>query len=216
VSQSRSDLKTFLEEGINKAGLDVGPDKQEMLLDYVQLLEKWNKAFNLTAIDSATDMVTLHLLDCLAVMPGFKPYPGIMDLGSGAGLPGIPLAICFPEKRVVLVESNGKKASFLRQVKQELGLDNLDIREQRIEQVEPEPEWGQLVLTCRALATLADIIHLTRKLWNRDTTLLAMKGKFPDNELSQLPKSFNVASSLEVDVPGLDAERHLLVIRQTA
>ncbi len=180
------------------------------LLQYLELLARWNQTYNLTAIRDPEDMVVKHLLDSLS-MTRFVGAGSLIDIGTGPGLPGIPLAIALPELRVSLVETAGKKARFLREAVRHLGLGaRVKVHAARAEQV---PESGQHdQLTARALGTLAEILRLGGHLLKPGGRLLAMKGKYPDDELAQLPAGWQLLESHPLQVPGLDAERHLLVI----
>ena len=170
-----------LKAGIHNLGLVVEADQQKLLMDYLQLLNKWNRAFNLSGIRTISDMVDLHLLDSLSVSPYLQGRV-ILDIGSGAGLPGIPLAITHPEKQFILLDSNGKKTRFLFQVKLALGLDNVEVENNRIEHYQSE---GQIdIVTCRAFSSLANTVHLCRRFLAAGARLLAMKGRFLEQELT--------------------------------
>lgn len=180
------------------------------LLAYLALLARWNGAYNLTAIRDPRDMVGKHLLDSLAMHPFVREVESLADLGTGAGLPGIPLALADPCLRVTLVESSGKKARFLREAVRTLGLDNARVAESRAEALDESGAYD--AITARALATLPLIIELGGHLLKADGRLLAMKGAFPDDEIAALPVGWRVEAVHPVTVPGLAAERHLVVI----
>ncbi|GAB2506111.1 16S rRNA (guanine(527)-N(7))-methyltransferase RsmG [Lysobacter humi (ex Lee et al. 2017)] len=207
-----SDLRPMLESGLTALGLDAAHAPR--LLDYLALLLRWNAAYNLTAIRDPREMVTKHLLDSLAMHAYVDPLHAaggaLADLGTGAGLPGIPLAIVKPGLRVTLVESAGKKARFMRQAIRELGLPGARVAESRIEALD-EPG-GYAAITARALATIPLILELGGHLLSKDGVLLAMKGVHPADELAQLPPGWRLHSSDPLDVPGLGAERHLVVV----
>ena len=197
-----------LQQGIAELGLDLDQTRQKTLLAYLDLLDKWNGSFNLTAVRDPEAMVSQHLLDSLSALPHLRG-PALLDVGTGAGLPGIPLAIARPDWRFTLLDSNGKKTRFLRQAVLELDLVNITVLQARVEAYrapEPYPE-----VICRAYAALPDIIEDCRNLVAPDGRLLAMKGRLPERELSQLPKSFNV-QCLPLRVPGLEGERHLVIV----
>jgi 16S rRNA (guanine527-N7)-methyltransferase len=197
-----------LAEGIRKLGLILPPCAEEKLQAYLALLEKWNRVYNLTAIRDANQMVTHHLLDSLAVLPHLGDAQSLVDVGSGGGLPGLTLAICRPDLRVTSVEANQKKAAFQQQAKIELRLDNVSIHCGRIEALTGTFD----VAVSRAFAELADFVRLTGHLTRR---LLAMKGAYPKAELDRLPNGWRLADAVKLEVPGLDAERHLIVLEKT-
>jgi len=201
-----------LSRGIEKLGLEIDAETQQRLLAYGALLMKWNRVYNLTAIRDEASMIDLHLLDSLSVLP-YVDFPAVADIGSGGGLPGIPLAICRPEMAVTLVETVGKKASFLQQAKFELGLHNLTVQNQRVENLHPAELFP--AVSSRAFASIVDFLTLTEHLAGPDGLWLAMKGVYPDDELAAMPKTFTLRASHRLQVPGVDAERHLLVISRT-
>lgn len=198
-----------LAEGIAALGLTLDAEQQERLLAYLALVVKWNKAYNLTAIRDPLEMVTKHLLDSLAVLPQLHGGT-VLDVGSGAGLPGIPLAIADAARQFTLLDSNGKKTRFLLQAKGELRLSNLSVVHSRLERYRP----GQLfdTVTARAFASLADMVAGTAHLLAPGGTLLAMKGEYPQDELEALPPGFVVREIIALTVPGLEAQRHLVRI----
>jgi 16S rRNA (guanine527-N7)-methyltransferase len=194
------------------AGLDVlalDPSLATPLLTYLALLDRWNRTYNLTAIRDPADMVVKHLLDSLAMAP-FVTAGKLADLGTGAGLPGIPLAIANPALQVTLVESNGKKARFLREVVRTLPLPNARVAESRIEALDEPDQYDAIV--ARALATLPLIVELGGHLLNPGGKLLAMKGTIPEDEIAALPEGWRVEGVHLLVVPGLIAERHLVVV----
>lgn len=236
---ARADLDAGL------AALDLDPALAEPLVRYLSLLQRWNAAYNLTAIRDPREMVTKHLLDSLAMVPAIVGVPDqaadqavgvpdqafpdqaghkvgvpddpddraattLADLGTGPGLPGIPLAIAIPGLRVTLVESNGKKARFLREAVRTLGLGDVEVAESRIETLDRPGRYA--AITARALATLPQILALGGHLLAADGVLLAMKGARPDEEIAALPPGWTVREVRPLRVPGLDAERHLVVI----
>jgi 16S rRNA (guanine527-N7)-methyltransferase len=197
--------------GVLAAGLNLSDAVQQKLLDYLALIQKWNKVHNLTAVRDPDEMVTLHLLDSLAVLP-FIQAKTLLDVGSGAGLPGIPLAICLPELKVTVIDSSQKKASFMRQAKAELGIDNLEVLCGRVEEVRRDEKFD--VVISRAFSDLCLFVNLTKHLCKATGTWLAMKGVFPEAELKELAEKLNLTpSKAEVlKVPGLDAQRHLVFL----
>ncbi|UPQ82832.1 16S rRNA (guanine(527)-N(7))-methyltransferase RsmG [Pseudomonas knackmussii] len=204
-----------LKQGATLLGVELSDAQQEQLLAYLALLNKWNKAYNLTAVRDPAEMVSRHLLDSLSVAPHVEQSGSRwLDVGSGGGMPGIPLAILFPERRFTLLDSNGKKTRFLTQVKLELKLDNVEVVHSRVEQFEPEQAFTGI--TSRAFSSLADFANWTRHLGNSDTYWLAMKGVQPDDELQALPADFQLARCLVLKVPGCQGQRHLLILRRTS
>ncbi|HDP89819.1 MAG TPA: 16S rRNA (guanine(527)-N(7))-methyltransferase RsmG [Thioalkalivibrio sp.] len=184
-----------------------------VLLDYLALLDKWNKVFNLTAVRSPREMLSHHLLDSLAVEPHLHGVR-IIDVGSGPGLPGIPLAVVSPERRFTLLDSNGKKARFMRQAVIDLGLSNVEVLHERVENYRPEEGFDTVI--SRAFSAIADFVTLAGPLCRQGGRLLAMKGRYPEEELSALPAGYAVAAVHRLVVPELDAERHLVEITKEA
>lgn len=201
-----------LAHGLEKLGIGLDSDTRQRLLAYGALLMKWNRVYNLTAIRDEAAMVDLHLLDSLAILP-YVDFPAIADIGSGGGLPGIPLAICRPQMAVTLVETVGKKASFLQQAKIELKLDNLTVHNLRVENLQPATPFPAVI--SRAFASIEDFLTLTEHLAGPDGLWLAMKGVYPQEELDVMPKTFSLRETHRLQVPGVDAERHLLFISRT-
>ncbi len=206
------DIARTLEAGLAELALDAA--FAAPLLAYLALLARWNRAYNLTAVRDPGEMVVKHLLDSLAmhrfVDPLLASGGALADLGTGAGLPGIPLAIVKPGLQVTLVESAGKKARFLREAVRTLGLKEVRVVEARIEAVD-EPGHYEAI-TARALATLPLILELGGHLLRADGRLLAMKGAYPADEIAALPAGWALQASHRLTVPGLDAERHLIEI----
>ena len=201
-------LRPELEAGLAQLSLD--PALAPPLLDYLALLARWNATYNLTAIREPREMLSKHLLDSLAMQRFVRGLATLADLGTGPGLPGIPLAIATPGLQVTLVESNGKKARFLREAVRQLKLANVQVAESRIEAFQPGVTFD--AITARALATLPLILGLGGHLLGDDGRLLAMKGVVPDDEIAALPPGWGVAAIHPLRVPGLAAERHLLEI----
>jgi 16S rRNA (guanine527-N7)-methyltransferase len=203
-----SELAEKLATGVTQMGLQVSSEAQQKLLSYLALLAKWNKVYNLTAVRDPLEMVTLHLLDSLSVLPHIKG-PRLLDVGSGGGLPGIVLAICLPELQLTTIDTVQKKAIFMRQVKGELGLNNVQVVHARVEVFEAEP-FDQII--SRAFSELGLFIELTRHLIAKNGHWLAMKGVSPQEDLATL----NIKNSrvYPLSVAGLQAERHLAIIEQ--
>jgi len=198
--------RKILFSGLESLNLSLSDDKIGQLLGFINLLEKWNKAYNLTAIRGREDMVRLHLLDSLSISPFIKGKR-VIDIGTGAGLPGIPLAIYLPEIEFVLLDSNAKKTRFVQQAILELKLKNVSVCHNRVEQYHPDKGFDTAIT--RAFASLSDIVEFTAHLLNKDGVLLAMKGQAPD-----VPKLKSATTTLiPVNVPGIDAGRCLVRIQ---
>lgn len=205
---SEQQLEAALKKGVQALNLNLSEDKTDLLIRYLNLLIKWNKAYNLTAVRDPLEMVNRHLIDSLSVVP-FVSGKHIIDVGSGPGLPGIPLAICYPDLPVTTLDSNGKKTRFQLQVKAELGLKNLTVVNKRVENCDFEP-FDQVI--SRAFASLEDMINWTHQLCHQDGVFLAMKGLYPEEELSALPEGYELKTCHRLNVPGTEGERHLLVL----
>lgn len=201
-------LHDDLSRGLTMLGLDADA-LSPPLLAYLALLDRWNRTYNLTAIRDPREMVTRHLLDSLAMHP-FVENEALADLGTGPGLPGIPLAIAKPGLQVTLVESNGKKARFLREAVRTLGLTNARVAESRAEALDEPGAYD--AITARALDTLAGIIEVGGHLLKPGGKLLAMKGINPREEIAALPAGWTVSALHALAVPGLVGERHLVII----
>jgi 16S rRNA (guanine527-N7)-methyltransferase len=208
-------LSQQLREGLAAMGLVLSAEVQARLLAYVALLKKWNTTYNLTAIRDEAEMVTQHLLDSLSVLPVLEKSALAgrrwADIGSGAGLPGIPLAIVQPDLDMSLIETVEKKSAFQRQAKIELGLTNVTVVKRRVEEV---PGGAFDAVISRAFADLADFVRLAGHLLKPGGRLYAMKGLLPEDEISRLPSGWAVVDCTRLNVPGLDAQRHLLVIER--
>ena len=207
---SRHDLQTQLERGIAALGLQLPANAVERLLDYQELLARWNATYNLTAVREPAEMVTRHLLDSLAILPYVRGET-LADLGTGPGLPGIPLAIAAPGRQILLVDSNGKKVRFLREAIRSLKLEGVRAVQSRVEEVE-----GQFdCVTARAFASLADMLDWGGHLLTKEGIWLAMKGRRPDDEVPGVPADFEVRGMHALSVPGVEGERHLVVLGRT-
>ncbi len=210
-------LRDELHCGLTALGLDADA-LSPPLLDYLALLDRWNRTYNLTAIRDPRQMVARHLLDSLA-MHDFVDLSGqtggtLADLGTGPGLPGIPLALAKPQLQVALVESSGKKARFLREAVRTLGLTNARVAECRAEALEEPGAYD--AITARALDTLAGIVEVGGHLLKPGGRLLAMKGVRPDQEIAALPAGWTVSALHALAVPGLVGERHLVIVERNA
>jgi 16S rRNA (guanine527-N7)-methyltransferase len=203
----RDPLRQRLGAGLAALRIDLPDDVVARLLDYLALLHRWNATYNLSAVRDPLEMVTRHLLDSLAVVPYVRGAT-LADLGTGAGLPGIPLAIVAPERAVTLVDSNGKKTRFLRAAVRELRLANVSVAEARVEAVQGRFD----CITARAFATLADMLAWGGHLLAPGGRWLALKGRHPQDEIDALPPGFSVEAVVPLVVPGLEAERHVVII----
>ena len=199
-----------LAQGLAAMGLELPAECREKLLAYLALLYKWNKTFSLTALREQDKAVSHHLLDSLAILP-HVPDGNLLDVGSGGGMPGIPLAIVRPELSVTLLDSNSKKTAFLRQAAIELALPNISVHCGRVEQYHPPV--GYAAITSRAFAELVDFVSLSRHLLAVGGRWLAMKGVWPQEEIARLPNDVSIESVLRLRVPGVEGERHLAVIK---
>jgi 16S rRNA (guanine527-N7)-methyltransferase len=196
----------ILESGLSALNLPHTAEQTEQLLAFIKLIAKWNKAYNLTAVRNNEDMARLHILDSLAILPHIEGKR-VIDIGTGAGLPGIPLAIFMPEVEFVLLDSNAKKTRFVQQVILELKLKNVSVLHTRVEDY--QPELGFDTVTMRAFASLPDIMKLTAHLLSADGVLLAMKGQIPEAELAEIQAN---ATLIPIHVPEVEAERCLVRI----
>jgi len=199
-----------LHAALSGLALRVPDGFQERALAYLDLIAKWNRVYNLTAIRDTDKALTHHVLDSLAVLPHLAG-DRIADVGSGAGLPGIPIALARPDWRVTLIESNHKKSTFLRQVIAELEIRNAAVSGERVEAIEPGQRFD--VVISRAFADLPEFARLAGRLVAPGGVLVAMKGLYPDEELALLPVTWRVDDVIALEVPGLAAARHLVVAR---
>lgn len=202
---------TILAAGIAELDIDLPAAASRQLSAYLALLAKWNRVYNLTAIREPAKMATHHLLDSLAVLPYLDGVARLADVGSGAGLPGLVLAVARPELKVVSIEANQKKAAFQQQAKIELGLANVEVRCAR---VEASGVTGCDAAISRAFSDLALFVRLAGPLVGKGGRLLAMKGTLPDTEIAALPDGWRATATHALKVPGLDAQRHLIVLER--
>lgn len=205
-----NDLAEKLATGVAEMGLQVSSETQQALLRYLALLEKWNKVYNLTAVRNPMDMVTLHLLDSLSILPYIK-CKNLLDVGSGGGLPGVVLAICLPNLQVTTIDTVQKKAIFMRQVKGELGLENLEVVHARVEGYQPAEKFE--VIVSRAFSEVGLFVRLTEHLLAKGGRWFAMKGVSPERELEGL--DITKSNIYPLSVAGLDAKRHLIVFEKS-
>jgi len=206
----RANLHARLHAGIVELGIAPPSNALEVLLDYLELLERWNSTYNLTAVRDPAEMVTRHLLDSLAIAP-FVHGDSLADLGTGAGLPGIPLAILAPQRMHVLIDSNGKKTRFLREAARQLRLENVRIEQTRVEAARGSYD----CITARAFAALKDMLVLGGHLLAPDGIWLALKGQLDTEDVMDLPPGFRVAEVKALHVPGLAGARHVVIVTRT-
>lgn len=200
-----------LQRGLIGLGLALDRDTQQRLLDYIALIEKWNRVYNLTAIREPEKMVSHHLLDSLAVAPHLRGGR-LLDVGSGAGLPGIPLALANPDLWVTLLDSNHKKAAFLKQAVIELKLKNAGVCSERVEAWQTQDRFDMII--SRAFSDMGEFVRITRHLLAPGGMFAAMKGLHPYEEIDKLPPGCKVQQVLPLAIPGLDGARHLVLIGQ--
>ncbi len=212
MDREHKDLVNALATGVSPLKLDLSTEQKDTLIDFLFFLQKWNKAYNLTSIKDMPTMLTHHLLDSLSVAP-YLTGKRILDVGSGAGFPGIPLACCFPDKQFVLLDSNGKKVRFLVQASNTFKLSNLQAEQVRMENFVSEV--GFDVIICRAVGKMVDIIEASQHLLSPDGCWFFMKGTYPQDECDELQATEikRITTVHSLCVPGLEAERHLVIVR---
>lgn len=204
-------LSRILSEGLDKMKLVLTSNQQALLVEYVERIHKWNKAYNLTSVRDPEQMMVKHILDSLAVIP-FIDGDRIIDVGTGPGLPGIPLAIAYPEKSFTLLDSLGKRVRFMTQCAYDMKLDNVTPIHSRVEEHEPEPHYD--IVLSRAFASLKDMLHWCTHLVDSSGKFLALKGQYPEEEINDLDNAFKVTDIQALNVPGLVGERHLVTVQR--
>ncbi len=203
-------LAASVADGLRAMRIEQPAAAQELLTRYLELIAKWNRVHNLTAVRETGRMVTLHLLDSLSLLPYLESAATLLDVGSGAGLPGIPVAIARPGLAVTLLDSSHKKCAFLRQAKAELGLANVEVMCERVEAWHPAAPFE--VVVSRAFSDLGDFVAQAKHLVAPGGRLIAMKGVYPFEEITRIPATHRVTGVVELDVPLLDAKRHLVLL----
>ena len=203
-------LESQLGQGLAAMGTQLPEGAIDRLAQYLRLLEKWNRVHNLTAIREPEQMVTLHVLDSLSILPYVASARSLVDVGTGAGLPGIPLALARPDLSVTLLDSSHKKATFLEQARMELKLENIAVACERVERWHPQAKFDAVV--SRAFAELADFVQGARHLVAPEGRMLAMKGVHPFDEIARLPDTCRLDRVVELAVPTLEAKRHLVLL----
>lgn len=210
MRETQNQQAVLLRDGIKKMGLTVSDEQQQKMVEYLGLLEKWNKAYNLTAVRDPLQMVARHLLDSLTMVPYIRGAR-VLDVGTGPGLPGIPLAILFPETRFVLLDSSGKKTRFMTQAITALGIGNIEVHNGRVEAYHADQPFDQIV--SRAFAELKLMVELTRHLLADGGEWVAMKGRSPNDELAAIADEVECVGIDAVTVPSDDGERHIVRMR---
>lgn len=205
------DNRQKLQSGLKEMGLDLSGEQQDKLLAYVEMLKKWNKTYNLTALRDESQIISHHLLDSLTLPPYLEGAQTMLDVGSGGGQPGIPAAVCRPDLQITLLDANTKKTSFLQQAAIELELENVRVVSGRVEAVQG---LRADVITSRAFAELADFVNWTAHLLQDGGCWAAMKGVYPAAEIDRLPDSVCVERVDKIRVPQLNAERHMVILRK--
>ena len=205
------DNRQKLQSGLKEMGLDLSGEQQDKLLAYVEMLKKWNKTYNLTALRDESQIISHHLLDSLTLPPYLEGARTMLDVGSGGGQPGIPAAVCRPDLQITLLDANTKKTSFLQQAAIELELKNVRVVSGRVEAVQG---LRADVITSRAFAELADFVNWTAHLLQDGGCWAAMKGVYPAAEIDRLPDSVCVERVDKIRVPQLNAERHMVILRK--
>ncbi len=210
-------LCASLRAGADALALDLPETQLEQLLAYLELLHKWNRVYNLTAVRDPQQMLTQHLLDCMAALPVFEGAQHVLDVGAGGGLPGIVIAIwarhAQPQMRVEMIDTVHKKTAFLTQVKAELGLANVKVNTGRVEQFEPAEKFD--VITSRAFADLGDFVRWSGHLLEAGGRMLALKGQAETTQREVLPEGWHIVRDVRLQVPGMDAERHVLQVERS-
>jgi 16S rRNA (guanine527-N7)-methyltransferase len=206
-----NELLGVLKSSLKNCELVVSEEQQQQLIRFVLMMHKWNKAYNLTSVREPQQMVLKHIVDSIVVAP-FLDKVNYIDVGTGPGLPGIPLAIMCPNKQFVLLDSLGKRVRFMKQVAYELKIDNIQPVQSRVEDFVPSIEIDGVL--SRAFASLKDMLHWCQHLVDSHGVFLALKGQLPTDELEQLPSGFIFQETIKLDVPGLEGERHIVKIEK--
>ena len=206
-----NDLLVVLKSSLKNCELVVTEEQQQQLIRFVLMMHKWNKAYNLTSVRDPQQMVIKHIVDSIVVAP-FLDKIHYIDVGTGPGLPGIPLAIMCPDKQFILLDSLGKRVRFMKQVAYELKIDNIQPVQSRVEDFIPNVQIDGVL--SRAFASLKDMLHWCQHLVDSHGVFLALKGQLPTDELEQLPLGFTLQETIKLDVPGLEGERHIVKIKK--
>lgn len=212
-SSLRIEFKNRISAVASEIGIHISESQNELLIQYLELLIKWNKAYNLTAIRDPKEMFIKHIVDSLSIAP-FISGKNILDVGTGPGLPGIPMAILFPEKKFSLLDSNGKKTRFLIQARLSLKLTNVEVFNVRVENLLVDELFDQIM--SRAFTALDNMVNLCKHLLSTKGQFLAMKGLIPESEISMLPKDYKITQITALTVPGCADQRHLITIEKNS
>lgn len=213
MEELKSSLLMAFDKAVVSLDLDVSEQQKDQLINFVLLIHKWNKAYNLTSVRDPQQMLIKHIIDSIVVAP-YLTKSRYIDVGTGPGLPGIPLSIMHPDKHFVLLDSLGKRVRFMKQAGFEMGLTNIEPVQSRVEQYQSDlPLDGVL---SRAFASIKDMLHWCQHLVDSKGEFLALKGQYPEQEIALLPEGFEVVESVELDIPALDGDRHLIKIRKVS
>lgn len=213
MEELKSSLLMAFDKAIVSLDVDVTEQQKDQLINFVLLIHKWNKAYNLTSVRDPQQMLIKHIIDSIVVAP-YLTKSRYIDVGTGPGLPGIPLSIMHPDKHFVLLDSLGKRVRFMKQAGFEMGLTNIEPVQSRVEQYQSDlPLDGVL---SRAFASIKDMLHWCQHLVDSKGEFLALKGQYPEQEIALLPEGFEVVESVELDIPALDGDRHLIKIRKVS
>ncbi|MFZ6724810.1 16S rRNA (guanine(527)-N(7))-methyltransferase RsmG [Undibacterium sp. MH2W] len=208
-----SSLRKMLADGVQELELPLTDAQIDQMMAYLSLLSKWNSVYNLTAIRDPKEMVKQHLLDSLSAAPAFVGAKNVLDVGAGGGLPGMMLAIAYPETKVSMIDTVNKKTAFLTQAKTELGLRNVTVHTGRVEALQVTEKFD--VITSRAFSELCNFINWSGHLLADGGQFIAMKGVAPEQEIERLPQGWEVTGVQALSVPGLQAERHLVFVKKS-
>lgn len=211
TGQLSDELSRILARGIDALELDITTEQQAKLVGYVEMINKWNKAYNLTSVRDPHQMMIKHILDSLAVKP-YVEGKTVIDVGTGPGLPGIPLAIVLPDTHFVLLDSLGKRVRFMKQCAHDLGIPNIEPVQSRVEEHQPQQAYDCVL--SRAFASLKDMLHWCSHLVDSQGKFLALKGQFPQEELGEVSNHYQIKSINNLSVPELEGERHLVTIKK--
>lgn len=206
-----NELLAYLKDCLKKSKLIVSEQQQQQLILYVLMMHKWNKTYNLTSVRDPHQMVIKHIIDSIVVAP-FLDKKQYIDVGTGPGLPGIPLAIMCPEKQFILLDSLGKRVRFMKQVAYELKINNIRPVQSRVEDFVADVEIDGVL--SRAFASLKDMLHWCQHLVDSQGVFIALKGQLPADELDKLPLGFILQETIKLDVPGLEGERHIIKVKK--
>ncbi|WP_334065496.1 16S rRNA (guanine(527)-N(7))-methyltransferase RsmG [Alteromonas genovensis] len=209
---TQQDLHCILASGLEALSLNLTDNQQQQLVEFVLFIDKWNKAYNLTSVRCPKQMMVKHILDSLAIVPHLTGE-NIIDVGTGPGLPGMPLAIAFPDKTFTLLDSLGKRVRFMTQCVHTLKLTNVTPVNSRVENHVGDKPYD--IVLSRAFASLKDMLHWCEHLVDSDGQFLALKGQFPQSEIDEVSDHFQVVNTENITVPNLDGERHLVWLRKT-